>query len=68
MLQMVQEEELIPLKAIVCETGIDKDDETDKEIASAMRALLLAALTLTVISPLVLVIADVFHLSIFVLR
>ena len=66
--QIDQEEELIPVKAGVWKTDIDKDRETDKEIASAMRALLLAALTLTVISPLVLYLAYILHLSIFVLR
>jgi len=64
----IDEEELISVKEGAWETDIDKDRETDKEIASAMRALALAALTLTVISPLVLYLAYIFHLSIFVLR
>lgn len=40
------------------------DKEKDKEIASAAMALLLAALTVTVISPLLLFVAYLFHFSI----
>lgn len=61
-----QKEELISPKAGVQETDIDK--EKDEEIASAMMALLLSALTVTVGSTLVAFIAYIFHLSIFVLR
>jgi hypothetical protein len=58
------QEELVPMKAGVLKADIDEDKEADREIASAQRALLLSALTVTVTSPLILYIAYIFHFSV----
>jgi hypothetical protein len=47
---------------------INEDKEKDKEIASAAMALLLAAITVIVISPLVLYTAHLFNSTIFNIR
>jgi hypothetical protein len=47
---------------------INEDKEKDKEIASAAMALLLAAVTVIVISPLVLYTAYIFNSGIFNIR